>query len=142
MASPDWQAKRARALKKHGRICKACGSTELGLHVHHHTYDRFSHERLDDLVILCKPCHDAVHKLHNRNRFGKGPTLSLTEVTFAFIAKANPTAYSAAVMADHTPAVPPKPKRTDGKRAVSMDRRARGPRGNAWKTPRVRRPGN
>lgn len=122
IASPAWAGKRERALKKHGRICKACGSTDPGLHVHHHTYDRFKRERMDDLVILCKPCHDIVHRMHNAQRFAKGPNLTLTEVTFAFLKRANPKVYSRAVMADHTPAVPPKPKRTDGKRVVSLNK--------------------
>lgn len=123
IASEAWAAKRERAFKKHGRACQACGNTGPGLHVHHHTYDRFRRERMDDLVILCPVCHRTVHKLHNAQRSAKGPNLSLTEVTFAFLAKADAgRVYSAAVMADHTPPVPPKPQRTDGKRTVSLAR--------------------
>jgi hypothetical protein len=31
------------------------------LDVHHLTYVRFGHERLEDLLTLCRPCHDAAH---------------------------------------------------------------------------------
>lgn len=130
MASPQWAALSAAIIRR-DKGCRACGATD-GLEVHHHTYDRFEHEHRTDLVTLCRPCHQAVHKLHDRQRFGKGETRTLTEVTFAYIKTATGgKVYSRAVMADHTPPVPPKPKREDGKRVVSMDRRARGARGSA-----------
>lgn len=125
IASPQWAAKRERAFKKHGRACKACGSTDPGLHVHHHTYERFRRERLDDLVILCKPCHTIVHKFHNQQRFAKGPNLTLTEVTYAFLRKANPTVYSAEVLADHTPTALPALQRASLKDRVARERIAR-----------------
>lgn len=127
IASPAWEAKRQRALRKHGARCAACGNADPGLHVHHHTYDRFTRERMDDLVVLCKPCHRLVHRIHDEQRFRRGPTLTLTEVTYAFLRHDRAAAYSLAVMADHTPPVPPKPKRKDGKRAVSMNRADRKP---------------
>lgn len=130
IASPAWAAKRQQALKRHGPKCAACQAHGPALHVHHHTYERFRREALDDLVVLCAACHKAIHKLHDAQRFSRAPTVSLTEVTFAYLHKANPAAYSKTVLADHTPPVLPLPPRTDGKRIVSMDRRARTPRGS------------
>ena len=43
--------------------CKACGSTDQPLHTHHNTYCRLGEEQLYDLVVLCKPCHDEVHRV-------------------------------------------------------------------------------
>jgi 5-methylcytosine-specific restriction endonuclease McrA len=31
------------------------------LHVHHRTYARFGHERIEDLEVLCESCHNAEH---------------------------------------------------------------------------------
>jgi len=115
IASPAWAAKRERALNTHGRRCEACGDTSPGLHVHHHTYERFKRERMEDLIILCAGCHRVVHRMHRAQR-----RLTLTEVTFAFLRHKEPKAYSAVVLADHTPPVPPAPERTDGKKAVSL----------------------
>jgi len=33
------------------------------LDVHHMTYDRLGHERLDDVLVLCRRCHGAAHGL-------------------------------------------------------------------------------
>jgi hypothetical protein len=41
--------------------CAHCRTTDASLDVHHKTYDRFGNERLDDLIALCRPCHDVVH---------------------------------------------------------------------------------
>lgn len=29
---------------------------------HHRTYDRLTNELFEDLVVLCRPCHQAVHR--------------------------------------------------------------------------------
>lgn len=59
--------------------CYICGSTKE-LHVHHKTYDRIYHEDLDDLILLCKYCHEKVHyDIEERNNglkfFSKIPLL-------------------------------------------------------------------
>lgn len=46
-------------------ICNSCRE----LHVHHKTYERIYHEDLDDLVLLCKSCHEKVHNDINRRNF-------------------------------------------------------------------------
>lgn len=60
MASDRWQVKRQDALELAGWKCEKCGHKER-LHVHHLTYDRFGHERLSDLRVLCESCHDRDH---------------------------------------------------------------------------------
>lgn len=58
--SEQWRLKRREALKHYGYRCSNCG-TKKRLDVHHLTYDRFKNERLSDLMILCRPCHDLAH---------------------------------------------------------------------------------
>ena len=38
--------------------------------MHHLTYERVGEEHLDDLVLLCVPCHSAVHELERRGEMG------------------------------------------------------------------------
>lgn len=40
-----------------------CPPRGYGLDVHHLTYDRLGHERLDDVLVLCRRCHGAAHGL-------------------------------------------------------------------------------
>lgn len=59
--SDAWRAMRSRVLERDSCRCRDCGHTSPRNHVHHLTYARLGRERLDDLVTLCKACHDAVH---------------------------------------------------------------------------------
>lgn len=60
LRSEAWQAMRRRAFKFYGRRCARCPSTGK-LHVHHKTYARFGSERLEDVEVLCEPCHMLEH---------------------------------------------------------------------------------
>ncbi len=44
--------------KEIGKKCERCGYSSARLEVHHLTYERFGRERLGDLRVLCKTCHD------------------------------------------------------------------------------------
>ena len=61
MSSPQWYSKREEAFEKWGRVCACynCHETQ-GLQMHHLTYVRFTHERVDDLRPMCKSCHACV----------------------------------------------------------------------------------
>lgn len=62
LQSPVWKVKRQEALTHYGCICGRCG--EYGSDVHHKTYDRVGgNERLEDLEVLCRACHDAHHSV-------------------------------------------------------------------------------
>jgi hypothetical protein len=76
--SPHWRAFRELALdaqkKRLGRnICERC-STDTSerfsheLHIHHRTYERLGEERLEDVEILCRECHDKIHLRDPRSR--------------------------------------------------------------------------
>ena len=62
ITSPYWKAVRTLALIRNKRKCKRCGATRL-LHVHHLTYKHMGKEHLymEDLITLCKSCHDKEH---------------------------------------------------------------------------------
>lgn len=61
LKSPQWQKKRRRALKKYGKVCSVCGTTER-LQVHHKHYKTLYRESVDDLAILCAGCHANHHE--------------------------------------------------------------------------------
>lgn len=58
MKSARWRNIRMAMLKIAGRLCQNCGLPSTTLSVHHLTYDRFGHERMSDLQVLCKGCHE------------------------------------------------------------------------------------
>ena len=46
-------------------VCAVCGEPWTLRHgdLHHRTYDRLGHERFDDLIPLCRECHERVHRI-------------------------------------------------------------------------------
>lgn len=63
LKSEHWQDLRRRywASKLHDRTCYACHAGSKPLEVHHKTYKRIGHERLNDLCLLCRDCHQSAH---------------------------------------------------------------------------------
>ncbi len=45
--------------------CVACGGrwTLRNGDLHHRNYDRLGHERFDDLIPLCRACHEQIHRV-------------------------------------------------------------------------------
>jgi hypothetical protein len=60
MASPEWKAVRKQKLAEVGHRCQGCDGTKR-LEVHHLTYERLGHERMEDLMVLCHFCHAVEH---------------------------------------------------------------------------------
>ena len=60
LKTKHWRKLRKQVLKRDERRCTICGSYE-DLNVHHYTYERLGHEKLDDLVTLCRWCHAEEH---------------------------------------------------------------------------------
>lgn len=65
LASPHWKGLRAK-YRQSGRPqrCSVCRSHRFQLH--HLTYERLGAELLDDLVPLCRWCHDKTHGAERR----------------------------------------------------------------------------
>ena len=62
LESDEWKEKRAERLKKDQYRCVLCGA-EKNLEVHHVYCDNLYHEDVsNDLITLCKECHERVHE--------------------------------------------------------------------------------
>lgn len=62
LKSKYWRNIRQLVISRDKRACTKCGRSDK-LHVHHITYINHlrEHEHLDDLITLCKDCHDKEH---------------------------------------------------------------------------------
>ncbi|TDI18407.1 MAG: hypothetical protein E2P05_00590 [Acidobacteria bacterium] len=77
ISSDEWADRRWEVLEEAQYTCEICGHSaedvDLGtsppeLQVHHLTYERFGHERDEDLECLCKGCHDYLHAIEKARR--------------------------------------------------------------------------
>jgi hypothetical protein len=58
LQSDIWKEKRRQVLNRANGKCERCNSILLDPDVHHLTYDDVGgNEKLDDLMVLCFPCH-------------------------------------------------------------------------------------
>lgn len=57
LQSQEWHNKRKYAIYKAGHRCQKCGRSPKILQVHHKHYDTLYRERLEDIEVLCVPCH-------------------------------------------------------------------------------------
>jgi hypothetical protein len=72
MKSAQWR-NISDLMKKLARFrCAHCGQGSTTLEVHHLTYERFGCERMSDLVVLCKPCHEKADKKRVAEQRAKG----------------------------------------------------------------------
>jgi hypothetical protein len=60
LQSPQWKERRDRAVKKAGAKCALC-SSKGRLDVHHRFYGSIGEERPQDLIVLCRGCHEKFH---------------------------------------------------------------------------------
>jgi len=60
--TPEWKAIRKQVIARDGGKCQACARTQR-LNVHHLTYAHIFEEagHLEDLVTLCRTCHEDAH---------------------------------------------------------------------------------
>ncbi len=61
LKTKEWKARRNRALLRAGNKCVPCGRSDVPLEVHHNCYERRGSELLEDLVVLCRRCHQLYH---------------------------------------------------------------------------------
>jgi 5-methylcytosine-specific restriction endonuclease McrA len=57
---PEWQVRRVQALTRARYKCQFCSRRDTTLDVHHNTYENYGDERPEDLVVLCRSCHQKV----------------------------------------------------------------------------------
>jgi 5-methylcytosine-specific restriction endonuclease McrA len=61
MEQEEWQVRRVQALTRAGYKCQACSRRDTTLDVHHNSYENYGNERPQDLIVLCRPCHQRLH---------------------------------------------------------------------------------
>jgi hypothetical protein len=61
LESEAWKKLRVQAIRRAGGRCQLCNVEARSLQVHHRTYERIGCELLDDLTVLCAPCHRKHH---------------------------------------------------------------------------------
>lgn len=55
----EWKSIRKRIIRRDGGVCVLCGAKEK-LHVHHIDRNK-DNIQLDNLITLCKSCHNPIH---------------------------------------------------------------------------------
>lgn len=60
--SQDWQARRAKVLKRAAFTCESCLEAKA-TQVHHLNYDSLFNEVLYDLRAVCRDCHQKIHNV-------------------------------------------------------------------------------
>ena len=63
LQSVEWYVKRNAKLWIANYKCQLCNKKESHLHVHHTTYKNVGNERPEDLIVLCKACHEKFHNI-------------------------------------------------------------------------------
>jgi hypothetical protein len=59
----EWKVLKKQIHRRDGYRCRLCGRDGAQLHVHHRTYATYAEERLEDLITLCRSCHEHFHFL-------------------------------------------------------------------------------
>jgi len=69
LGSRQWCDIAARVRSRDGFHCRQCNKFDRHLDVHHKTYERWGEESLDDLIAVCRKCHDWIHgKIYGQTR--------------------------------------------------------------------------
>ena len=63
LKSPEWQNIQLEALILQKYQCRLCGAKDIPLDVHHLQYRHLWDVKRKDLKILCRDCHEKVHRL-------------------------------------------------------------------------------
>jgi hypothetical protein len=60
--SDEWKIKKNKLKSQRGNVCEHCGIEIKNLEGHHTTYDNFGDEDDEDIILLCKDCHNYMHQ--------------------------------------------------------------------------------
>ena len=85
--SAKWKRISKDLKKQAGYRCAHCGFSSATLEVHHLTYERFGNERMSDLVVLCKPCHDKADEKRVKERESRGEETRLNHAFGTYMEK-------------------------------------------------------
>lgn len=62
LRTEHWQGVRTAALTRAHNRCQLCDAAGV-LNVHHRTYARRGREKPQDVIVLCRPCHERHHEV-------------------------------------------------------------------------------
>jgi 5-methylcytosine-specific restriction endonuclease McrA len=63
LQTEHWQKFRKEALEWADYRCQLCNNGNTTLNVHHRTYENRGNESLEDVIVLCKDCHEKFHNI-------------------------------------------------------------------------------
>ena len=95
LSSDHWQGFRNKFLswfrnRNNGELfCEYCSAHDTILNVHHRTYKRLGAERIGDMVLLCRNCHEKVHKLKFSQNKKKLNLWQATKITRIIVRKSH-----------------------------------------------------
>lgn len=64
-------------------FCAECGAMNRPLQVHHKNYKHFKNEQFEDLELLCRRCHDKLHRKMNQQKKRAKPMYRMGEKAWA-----------------------------------------------------------
>lgn len=69
LRSPEWQETRKRFWRsKLPKLCYVCGCDDVPLDLHHRSYKTLGCESLTHLVLVCRSCHNEIHRLQKKQQ--------------------------------------------------------------------------
>ena len=78
----------SEAMKKHANyVCARCKTHTTVLEVHHKNYDRLGKERMSDLEVLCKSCHDVADRKRVEIREERGKQRGHEKAMATYVSK-------------------------------------------------------
>lgn len=78
-----WMILRKLVLEEQGSKCATCWNTsqEMQLELHHRHYNNFGSENREDVIILCKLCHEAITSSIRDRRYEEKEMLIIPTVS-------------------------------------------------------------
>ena len=58
----EWKVLKRQIHRRDRYRCRFCNRNNGPLHIHHRTYTTYAEERLEDLLTLCRGCHEHFHR--------------------------------------------------------------------------------
>jgi hypothetical protein len=74
LRSAAWKAKKTILFRFFGHRCERCRAKGPEIQVHHVSYKRLFNETVEDLLIVCGPCHLIIHGSTNGKVFTHRPS--------------------------------------------------------------------
>lgn len=68
LLTPEWNEKRKRLIALANYTCQWCNAQNTVLQLHHLTYAHRGDEPDEDLIVLCKDCHEKHHNITEKAR--------------------------------------------------------------------------